>query len=216
MQRCIERAVSWKAASQLRQSRSRKGQDVSGFGPGDSGQPGRVFGPGRVEMAGEAPRQRGVEQRLLDALAGCTGAATCRGVSGSGECGTEAAGVRGRSLEGQRAWRGDFGQLEVSRRSSREVGEVATVRSWIFGFGVGWSLGAAGRAGVSPVSVAAAVHVLREVERDGKQAAKSASRPPSHTHGEDPGGERSPREQRAAARWQHRAAGNGLLAGARP
>lgn len=208
--------MSWKAASQLRQASGRKGQDISGFGPGDSGQPGRVFGPGRVEMAGEAPRQRGVEQRLSDALAGCAGAATCRGVSGSGECGTEAAGVRGRSLEGQRAWRCDFGRVEVSRRSSREAGEAAAVRSRIFGFGVGWSPGAVGRTGVSPGRAAAAVHVLREVERDGRQAAKSASRTPTGTHGEDPGGERSPREQRAAARWQHRAADNGLLAGARP
>jgi len=208
--------VSWRAASQLRLVRGIKGQDVSGFGPRDSGQPGRVFGPCRVEMAGEAPRQRGVEQRLSDALAGCAGAATCRGVSGSGECGTDAAGVRGRSLEGQRAWRCDFGRIEGSRRSSREAGEAAAVRSRIFGFGVGWSPGAAVRVGVSPVSDAEAVDVLRDVERDGRQTARSASRTPTGTHGEDPGGERSPREQRAAARWQHRAADNGLLAGARP
>lgn len=42
------------------------------------------------------------KQRLSEALFGCAGAATCRGVSGYGERGTEAAGVRGRSLEGQR------------------------------------------------------------------------------------------------------------------
>lgn len=156
------------------------------------------------------------KQRLSEALFGCAGAATCRGVSGFGERGTDAAGVRGGSLESQRVRRVDFGQLEVSRRSSREVREAVTVRARVFGSGFGWSLGAAERAGVSPGSEAEAVQVLREAERDGKQAARSASRTPNHTHGEDPGGERSPREQRAAARWQHRAADNGLFAGAKP